>query len=312
MTQAAKPLPRKRSRLAAAAAAAAMMLTPTLWFHANAEPATPICGHASARLAVQTTFPGVGWLENLAFDRTGNLWVTHSYRNVVERYDPSGKLTATLNFTFPAAIRLGPDGLMYVNHAQAPSGGLDIGAVSRFDPTAAQPTPTVFARGLGLPNGAIFDKAGNLYVADTARGVTRIRPDGTIDEAWTSQAPKDIGSNGIAVQGNDLYLTLLTSPTARVLRIPIANPSQATVSADLVSTPPFPPLFPDDLAAGPDGYLYVATGSGQLVRLDPVTHATCTVLSDQPMTSIAFAPGSNHELYAGTESGQLLRITLPT
>ena len=275
----------------------------------NPAVAAPICAQASATAAVATTIPGYNWAENLAFDKRGNLWVSHPYRNMLERRDRSGALTASIPIQFPASVRLGPDGLLYVNYGYPLSPGS--GKVLRIDPDSTDLTPHDFAGGFDLPNGSTFDNAGNLYIADSAHGVTRVRPDGSTDTAWASRVPPLVGANGIAVHGNDLYVTLLLSPTTRVMRIPIDDPAKTSVFADLVGTPPFPPLFPDDLASGPDGYLYAATGSGQLVRLDSETGGVCTVLSDQPMTSLLVDPTSDHVLYAGTESGQILRIVSP-
>lgn len=217
---------------------------------APAVAAPAACATASVEVE-PTEVPPLGWLENIAFDRAGDLWTARSYRSVLERHDTSGRLTATVPVPFPAAVRLGPDGLLYVNSTPSPlDATVRSGNIVTVDPATAQLNPTPFATGLGLANGATIDSAGNHYIADSARGVTRIGPDGTVDEDWTAKAPKGIGYNGIAGRGDALYVTMLFSSTTRVVRVPISNPEQSSVAADLISTPGFlPPLFPDDLAA---------------------------------------------------------------
>lgn len=302
--------------VATAAAGVVTLVTP-----AAAAPASG-CTPATATTALRAATPVLDWSENVGFDRRGNLWVTRELRNEVQRYDSAGRLTATVPVTSPGAVRLGPDGMMYVASGDTPTNllpGSRNGTVVRFDPNSAAPRPQTFVTGLGMPNGMAFDGAGNLYVADSASGVVRVRPDGTVDAAWTAQSPKnfDFGAgvngysmNGIVVQGNVLYVTVSESVTGRVLRIPIDEPSRATVVADLTLGPLHVPALPDDLAAGPDGALYVATTTGHLVRLDPRTGSHCTVLTGQPMTSVAFVPGAPDQMMVGTESGDVLRVRI--
>ncbi|ONM49378.1 hypothetical protein B0T44_22440 [Nocardia donostiensis] len=269
------------------------------------------CPPAMVSTAVATTVPLLDWSENLGFDAAGNLWVSRVFRNVVERYDTAGNLTASVPVTAPGAVRLGPDGLLYVNFGNITTSTLlRTGGVVRFDPDAENPVPEVFVDRIGMANGAAFDADGYLYVTDTGGGIMRIRPDGTVDTEWTSAAPQDAGLNGIAVHDDALYVTLLTSPTGRVLRVPIADPAQSTVVADLSPGPLMPPALPDDLVLGPAGQLYVATATGRLVRIDPETGSTCTIASTQPITALAVSAGQNPAVFAGTESGDVQRIQL--
>ncbi|MFE3187728.1 SMP-30/gluconolactonase/LRE family protein [Nocardia sp. NPDC059240] len=244
------------------------------------------------------------WAENLGYDAQGNLWVSRLYRNVVQRYDTAGRVTATVPVTSPGAIRLGPDHQLYVvygdNSMNLLPGTHDSGVV-RFDPTATAPVPQTFVSGLSMPNGAAFDTAGNLYIADTGSGVVRVRPDATIDTDWSAQA-KMFGLNGIAVAGDSIYTTLYLSSRGQILRIPIDTPAQRTVAADL--------NLSDDLAAGADGLLYVATTAGNLVRVDPESHDTCTVLSGGPFAAVVSTPDSERDLTVSTGSGDILRVHL--
>ncbi|WP_406232694.1 SMP-30/gluconolactonase/LRE family protein [Nocardia sp. NBC_01009] len=265
------------------------------------------CALAQAATAVPAGVPILDWSENVGYDAQGNLWVSRLYRNEVQRYDSSGAVTGRVPVEYPGAVRLGPDGLLYVVYGDSPTSVLRPGGVVRFDPTAADPKPETFVSGFAMPNGAAFDQAGNLYVAATS-GVIRIGRDGVVDTEWTARATAAT-ANGIVVRDRSLYLTSNGNPLGRVLRMSIDDPSKRSVVADLSSTLPGIPDFADDLVDR-EGILFVTTISGQLVRIDPDTNAACTVLTDQPMTSVATVPGHPDELLAGTESGAILRIRL--
>ncbi|WP_063825033.1 SMP-30/gluconolactonase/LRE family protein [Nocardia pseudovaccinii] len=270
------------------------------------------CATATATIAAAAVVRDEDWAEGLAYDARGDLWVSRVRRNEVVRYDPSGRVTARVAVAYPGAVKLGPDQLIYVTYGNFPTNlvpGSTGGGVVRIDPTAETPRAEIFASGLGMANGAAFDSAGDLFVADTSTGVVRIRPDGSVDTEWSDRT-KYFGADGILVDGDTLYVTLYLSPNGRILRIPLDDPSHATVVADLAARPGAPPL-PDDLAIGPDGMLYDATTSGRLVRINPADHSTCTVLTGEPMTSIVVSPSAEREFVVGTASGNLLRVRLP-
>lgn len=260
--------------------------------------------------------PVVDWAENVGFDHAGNLWVTRALTNRVERYDADGVLTGVITVQSPGAIRPGPDGLMYVTEGNAVTGllpGASAGAVLRFDPTAAQPVTTVVIDGLAMPNGMAIADDGALYVADSGRGLLRIRPDGTLDEQWTANAPKNLdlakqvngfSINGLAILGDSLYTTVTVSPTARVLRVPLDDPGTPQVVADLL--PSALTAYPDDLVATADGALLVATTLGSVVRVDPTTGQTCAVGVGEPVTAFAVDPTAPNRVLASTISGAIL------
>lgn len=269
---------------------------------AQAQP-LPACAPASAEVVLPTGVPVVDWSENLAVDAAGNLWVSRLWRQEVQRYDRSGTLTARVPVEAPGALRVGPDGLLYVLFGNAPMSG-DQGGVLRLDPAAEVLSPEVFATGLTMPNGAAFGPDGLLYVAATGTGVLRLLPDGSADPAWSAGGS---GANGLAVEGGTAYLTANGDVSGRVARFPLADPAARTVLAD-VSAAGLPD-FADDVVVH-DGQLYVATLTGQLVRVDPVTGATCAVLGTEPLTALTSDPARPGTLLASTESGAILRVTL--
>ncbi|WP_405493886.1 SMP-30/gluconolactonase/LRE family protein [Nocardia sp. NBC_00511] len=296
-------------RWAGLGVACALAATAVAQLPVTAEAAPPACAPAKSAIALPTRAPLLDWSENLGFDAAGDLWVARIYRNAVERYDRDGHLVSSVPVTSPGAIRLGPDGLLYVTFGNTPlSAATHQGGVVRFDPTAATPRPEVFATGLGQANGAAFDAAGNLYVADTSSGVERIRRDGTVDTDWTTRAEQALaaqgpGADGIVAVGDTLYVTLLESPTGRIVALPIDDPTQASVAIELGGSA----LGPDDLTVGRNGILYVATVTGQLVRVDPLEHTSCVVLSGQPITSVAVNPADDLTLLIGSEGGDVVK-----
>ena len=262
--------------------------------------------------------PILDWAENLGIDADGRLWVSRNLTGRVERYDRAGEVTAVVEVPSPGAVRLGPDGWMYVTTGNSPTGllpGAASGAVLRFDPTAQQPTPTVVIDGLGMPNGMAIAGDGTIFVADSSRGLLRIHPDGSLDEPWTAAAPHNLSPqpqvngvslNGLALSGDgrDLYVTITGSPTGRILRVPVADPAHPEVLTDLLSSAGT--AIPDDLVVAADGALLVGTTTGRIVRVDPATGAGCTVYTGEPVTALAIDPSTPHRAHATTLSGALL------
>ncbi|WP_238403502.1 hypothetical protein [Gordonia desulfuricans] len=268
------------------------------------------------------TAPGAGWAENLLADADadGGLWVSRTFSNTVEHYDSHGVRTASIRVDAPGAIRRGPDGLLYVATGDSTVNMLPgtalTGTIVTVDPTVRQPVPRVFATGLGMPNGLAVADDGAVSVADGRLGLTRITPGGRIDTAWSDTAPKNLaptstvdgtGVNGVALVGENLYVTLTLSATGRVLRVPLDDPARTSVAADL--TAPLPGIL-DDLVALDEHTLAVASTTGQLHIVDLTTRQVCTSSVGAPLTSVATVPGSPRILLAGSETGQILRLRL--
>ncbi|MEU3012573.1 hypothetical protein [Nocardia asteroides] len=268
---------------------------------------TAECGQARQDVAIRSSVPLLDWSENFGLDSEGDLWVSRVMRGEVQRYDRDGKLVATVAVAAPGAVRLGPDGLLYVVTGNSPLAGS--GGIVRFDPTADKPVPVPFATGFPQPNGAAFDADGNLYVT-TRDGVHRLRRDGSEDMEWWSSVNVE-GPNGIVVVGDSVYVTAnyVTAdgaPVGRVLRLSRTNPAVSSTVADLTSFGTLPD-FVDDLVVR-DGVLYVTTLAGHLVRVDPATGAACNVVSTQPLTAVVADPADSSALLAGSEEGTVLRI----
>lgn len=276
--------------------------------------ADPGCGPVRITEAIPAGVPVLSWSENLAYDDAGALWVSRATGQVIERYDSAGRKTASVDVASPGAVRLGPDGRMYATSGASPENLLlaGRGAIVSFDP--AQPRkPRVVTRGLGMPNGLVVAGDGAMYVADSALGVVRIRPNGSIDRAWTARAPKSMAPtpvvnglafNGLALRGDALYAGLTESLSGRIVRIPLERPVAVTVAVD--ATAPLPG-FVDDLAWLNDRKLAATTTTGQVVVTDVPSGVRCTVSANRPLTSIAIAP-DRKSVVAGTIDGAVLRL----
>jgi hypothetical protein len=258
--------------------------------------------------AVTTFLSSSDWYENLEFDGHGKLWVANLSGNRLEAYGPGGDLRATVPVAAPGAIRRGPDGLLYANFGNNATSHAAPSGVVRFDP--ARPDPVIFASGavFGSANGAEFDAAGNLYVADPFAGLVKIRPDGQVDAQRKNDLP---GADGVATLGGQIFTTLLLAPNSAIARVPRAHPDQhknvIELSHDGTSK------LPDDMAFGPGLKLYIAAyGSGEVFRAD-LAGRSCVLVSglDHP-TSVRFAEhfGPDGDMYVTQASGSVLRVRL--
>lgn len=287
--------------------------------HAQAGPSVTQapCAGTTVQANVFTSAPDA-WFENLGFDGRGGMWVSQIGPNRIVRFNSAGASGAQVPAPYPGGIALGRDGLMYADYGDDPvSGSLQLGeaGVIRFDPRRAGPTPSNFVSGLQMANGAAFDSAGNLYVSDTVNGlITRIRPDGSIDTAWSNAA--DLPSaNGLAVSGRYLYATVTDDTDSSIYRIPLSDPAARTRVAQLGIGGGAAPKILDDLAIGRDGRLYVTSGTGELLRVNPSTGAACLLYSGPPLTSARFAfhfaPfDPRTDLFVTSELGEVIHLHL--
>lgn len=288
------------------------------------------CEEVSASVSVfhPGGVPGVDWREEMAFDGHGGMWVGPIHSNFLERYDAGGALVETVPVAGPGGVVLGPDGLIYANTQGGPAGT----GVVRFDPTQAQPTPTVFVSGLPGVNALAFDGAGNLYESteDQPPSVLRIRRDGTRDTAW-ERAATVYGANGLGVIGANLFAAISFDQRSPIELVPLADPGAHRTFTELsvgalsrqpaaYQADPNAPLVPkglDDMTVGPDGQLYVVGfASGELLRVDPTTGQGCLVASGLVTpTAVQFAVafGSfdpQRDLFVTEATGRILHIHL--
>lgn len=118
----------------------------------------------------------------------------------------------------------------------------------------------------GRPNGAAFDAAGNLVVADSGRkAILRVGlPEGTVEPLLDSglRGPNDLLVEGETVTFTDPGDSTPENRTGRVLRL---TPGGQKVLADGLA-------FPNGLARRPDGSVLVAeTKTGRILLLEDGT-----------------------------------------
>jgi hypothetical protein len=111
----------------------------------------------------------------LAFDSTGNLFVTDYSGNALWSISPSGVPTKI------TPMSVNPLGLAFDKQGNLFVGNLSSWTIDKVTPSFAVST---FASGIDDPQGLAFDAAGNLYVANSPNDavgttLTRITPDGT-------------------------------------------------------------------------------------------------------------------------------------
>lgn len=243
--------------------------------------------------------PVLGWTENMAFDDSGRLWVSKTFLNRVDAYDDDGNIIATASVRAPGGIDLGPDGRM---HVAAGTGYLaQRSDVVSFDPSAGRPGEAIEA-GAGAPievrvearldnrkNGLAVDAAGNRYLTSLEDdGLTKVRPDGTVDEEWSAAARLGV-SNGIAISGDTAYVSQSTDRTV-VHAVPLDAPGEWTTTE--LTAPPTMPRGLDDLAVTDEALLVTSWSSGEVYRIDRDSGEVCVLVGGIPRaTSVVVADG---------------------
>ncbi|WP_235831404.1 SMP-30/gluconolactonase/LRE family protein [Gordonia zhaorongruii] len=283
---------------------------------APAHAATGACADASVRSLIPASPPVASWAENVTYDDAGDLWVSRTLANVIDRYDTEGRRTATIHVTAPGAVRQGADGRMYAASGATPINlipTLRRGTLVSFDP--ADPTGPVRTevRGLGMPNGLAIADDGAMYVADSSLGVVRIGADKKIDRGWTARAPRNLAPtrtvngtsmNGIVIIDDAAYVTMTSSLSGRILRVPLDRPEKTTAAVDL--TEPLPGIV-DDVTALDDRTIAAASTTGQVIIADLKTRDRCTISVGRPVTSLV--ERADGALVAGSETGEVVEIT---
>jgi virginiamycin B lyase len=300
------------------AAGAAAVCALVFWQPAAAA-ATPALNCNSVGItATINTFATVGvgpqdWVENLGFDGRGGIWASELELGKLVRFDAEGAPGRSLALATPGASGLEPDGRMFALYGDSDFGsapGAASAGVVTFEPSAATPVARPFVSGFTMANGGALDADGNLYVADSLKsGILKFSPKGVLDPAFEKDTQIST-ADGVAIDGDTLYVTEIFSTNAAIVKVPLNDPSKYTVLTSLS-----PLSGPDDLAVGPDGALYVAMASGQVVRVNPQTGAACVVIdTGAPVTSVRFpidfAPYSadDGDAFVSSELGSIFRV----
>lgn len=247
-------------------------------------------------------------LENLLF-ADGALWVSDG--SSVRRYDAGGAEGQGLKTVITSAGGLATDGeYIYAGSGNSLQNSImrtGAAKVLRFLPDDPAGSVSVYAEGFNMPNGMTFGPDGDLFISnDFDAGLIRIPAENPgawalLNDTW--------GANGLAIVGNNLYsaitfdqrspievtdLTTLEHHTAVQLTAGAAS-LQPEVRTDGDPTKPLLGVKGlDDMTRDAAGLLYpVANGTGELLRVDPVSGEACLIAGGlQNPSSVKIAPES--------------------
>lgn len=231
--------------------------------------------------------PVLGWRENLVFDGRGHMWVSNVVAGEVVAYDAAGQRVASVRIDSPGGLAVTPSGeVVVVTGALVTAARSEIFA---FDPDD-DPAPRLVATLPAGKNGLAVDPAGNMYTTGLfAPTVTKVRPDGTVDEAWSAAAAIG-GTNGIAIRDGAAYLSATLAPDTVIYEMPLGNPAAARPHVH--TRLPEVPRGLDDLAVTDDAIYAAGMTGGEIIRVDRWTGASCVVVGGIPgPTSVRVAEG---------------------
>ena len=221
-----------------------------------------------------------------AFDRaTGALRSRLSIEG--ERLEPAAPLNGISGLAVDAAGRL------YAADIQGRILRFDLaGDGARQDVYAVIPDlqspadrPSTLDARTPLPNGIVFDTAGNLYVTDSWQAaIFRVPPGGGPAQVWfrSERLAGLFGANGIRVgpDGSSMYVAVTRDhvETSWIFRLPLDDRPRAEDLDVVTSWPPrerlLPPAGPDGIAFGASGLLYVVlAGDEEIAAIDLTTGA---------------------------------------
>ncbi|MFA5861915.1 MAG: hypothetical protein WDA16_09510 [Candidatus Thermoplasmatota archaeon] len=269
------------------------------------EAPTPVTQPACAGAHAPVLF--ASWptqLENLAFDGTGNLYVSDFGGDHLLRLAPDGAVTIVDGLPIHG-MTFGPDGKLYVGSSDA-SGSIQVWRFESLSP----PVHTVVASGLPDANGMAFDGDGDLFVSNplgtSAPYLVRLpAADMRAWAAWGSQ----YGPNGLWLDPADgtLIAGITGDQSSPIVRLSTTDPTRVETIAQLslgaatlqpgVHAPAerggLAPKGLDDLTLGPDGNIYAAAHvTGEVMRVDPATGEACVLASGlHEPTSVRVARG---------------------
>ncbi|GMV27894.1 MAG: hypothetical protein AMXMBFR59_00190 [Rhodanobacteraceae bacterium] len=209
-------------------------------------------------------------------DDAGNLYVTNYGDGTVARVARDGSITHFASgLNKPRGITRGSDGLLYV----ADSGSDSILRI------AADGTHSVFATGLDDPADLRFGSDGQLYVSTQGDdAIQSIAPDGSVSLFARGIVASPVA---LAYTADGVLLSLNGDGTLRRLE----RDGRVTVQATGLASP-------EALAVGPDGAIYVVSGTA-LLRVDGATATTLATGLSSPRGVAVDAAGNLHVTEGG-------------
>ncbi|MDJ0391943.1 SMP-30/gluconolactonase/LRE family protein [Rhodococcus sp. G-MC3] len=265
---------------------------------------------------VSTVAQGFGMLENLAFGEDGTIFLSETSplgMGRIQALTPDGRRrTAVPDVTSPGGLVVDGDTLFFTTGNGTAAGvfGTADGTIDTLDiETGAR---TTYARGLVMPNGLAMSSNGDLFTTRNLGSDTGLTVVPHEVPHEPSSVRTDIGTaNGIAIDGNTVYVANTFDPALAITEVDTDDPSgqSRTLAVD-----GFGPLTAsDDLTVGPDGQLYLAQNlASRVLRIDPRTGQSCVLGTGLPLTSSVDFGGPGWDrtsLYATSFDGTVRKLT---
>ncbi|HWC10001.1 MAG TPA: SMP-30/gluconolactonase/LRE family protein [Acidimicrobiales bacterium] len=241
--------------------------------------------------------------ESVVVDRRGTIYVSLAPLGQIRAIAPNGgqRVVATLpvGSGFGAlGLALGPRDDVYVALSTFDPATNGIYRVGRGGTTERLPG----TEAIGLPNGLLFDRRGNLFVTDSVGGAIWRIPAKGIAERWlqhpllegdnSAPPPVPLGANGIAFRDGTLFVT--NTEKGSLIRVPVKRDASPGTLSVLAQGPAL--IGADGLTLDTRGSLYVAVnGQNTVVQVSPggatlTTLATAADGLDSP-SDVAFGQG---------------------
>ncbi len=284
------------------------MVTPTADHYSDHDGGT----FAPIKATTVATWRARAFLENLAIDADGAVFVTVYSHNQVDRYDPATGATTTFAAVPapPMGLAFDASGVLWITAGTLRKGP---GYVYRVERDGAVRQWCELPDALFINGCTMHPDGRTLLVCESASGrilAIDLGQPGRWD-AWLegdrlrSIIPGYPGANGIKIR--DGWAWISVSGRRMMVRAPI-QPDGSAGSLEITA----PRLLPDDFAFGMSGSVYITTHPEHtLVRLDPSGTRTTLAGPEQGMvgsTACAFgrAPGDEQALYVTTDGGFLI------
>jgi hypothetical protein len=232
------------------------------------------------------TLTGLDFPYDLAFDASGDLYVTNTQAGTVSKFAP-GATTPSATLTgldYPEAMAFDASGDLFVANASGYFG------VSEFAPGAT--TPTTALSDPDDPTALAFDTSGNLYVANGAylnNTVIKFAPGSTTPTA-TLTGLDDPDALAFDASGN-LFVANAGGTVSEFA------PGATTRTATLTGL-----NIPNALAFDGSGNLYVVNGNGDTVSKFAPGSTTPTATLTGPIYPTALAIDAAGNVYVANES----------
>jgi peptidylamidoglycolate lyase len=215
----------------------------------------------------------------LTLDAEGNVWLTDVGLHQVFKCSPRGEILLTLgeagvrgadrtHFNLPSDVAVLPDGSFYVSDGYKNTRVVKFSAAGRYE--FEWGTPGSGPGEFNLPHDLAVDAGGRVYVCD--RENLRLQvfdARGQFLAQW--QGPQIGKPYGVDVAPNGRVLVIdggqpSLKPAARGKAVILDAEGRVQVTIGSAGSAPGQFQLGHDIAAGPDGVLYVAEGAGERVQ----------------------------------------------